>query len=118
MKSPIILLVAVAMGGCASNPRVDNVIPLEGGVYEAFATGRSKEAALRPVLYSADVTCHERLMRFVVLEEKTQYKGLVSESTNQVIDKAEELIVATTGESFPTLSGDDDYHVSIRFRCE
>jgi hypothetical protein len=118
MKRPIILVVTVILVGCASNPRVDNVIPLEGGVYEAFATGRSKEAALRPVLYSADFTCRERLMHFVVLEEETEYKGLVSESTNQVINKAEEIIVATTGESFPTLSGEDDYYVSMRFRCE
>lgn len=51
-------------------------------------------------------------MRFVVVDQKEKYKGLVSEDTNNVINKVAEVL------PIPTLSGDDDYRITMRFKCE
>ena len=51
-------------------------------------------------------------MRFVVVDQKEKYKGLVSEDTNNVINKVAEVL------PIPTLSGDDDYRITMRFKFE
>ena len=110
--------VCVAAGlatGCA--PQMGNVIPSEGGNYQVVTTGESRDEALRSALYSAETTCKERHMRHVVLSRSTEYNGVVSEETNQVLEKAQEIVLVTSGELLPTLSGEDDYRMNMRFKC-
>jgi hypothetical protein len=122
MKSGITIASAFTLAflvtGCASTPKMGNIIPAEGGIYQVVTTGETKDAALESALYSAETTCKGRQMRHVVLDQSTEYKGLVTEGTNQTIDKAQEIIAATTGTFFPTLSGENDYRNTMRFKCE
>ena len=56
-------------------------------------------------------------MRHVVLSRSTEYNGVVSEEANQALEKAQEVVLMTSGELIPTLSGEDDYRMTLRFRC-
>lgn len=103
---------AALLAGCASAPEMGNVIPGEAGIYQVVAKGETSDEALSSALFSAKTTCEQRQMRFVVVDKKEEYKGLVSESTNNVINKVSEIL------PIPTLSGDDDYRMSMRFKCE
>lgn len=110
MISRLCVVAAVAIvAGCASTPKLGNVIPEEGGIYQVVTTGESNDTALSSALHSAKTTCEQRQSRFVVLDQKTEYKGLVSESTNNVM-KALPLI--------PNFSSETDYRLEMRFKCE
>jgi hypothetical protein len=113
-----VVVAAAIFSGCASSPDLGNVIPGEGGIYDVVATGEDNEEALSSALSSAKATCEQRQMRFVVIDRKEEYKGLVSEGTNNVINKAAEIVAATTATYVPTLSGEDDYRLTMRFKCE
>lgn len=111
-------LSAVIITGCASGPQMGNVIPKSGGVYQAISDGSTKQEALESALFSAESTCKARNMRHVVSGEQTKYKGVVSEETNNVVNSAQGIITAVTGQWVPTLSKDDDYQVTLTFSCE
>ena len=105
MKIKFIAIASFAAfaAGCASTPPLGNVIPKAGGNYQVIASGSTKQEALASVLYTAESTCSARKMRHIVSGEQTKYKGLVSEETNTTMNKAQELIAATTGAWLPTL---------------
>ncbi len=113
-----IFLAAAIVTGCSSTPKMGNVIPGEGGIYLVSTTGESNEVALSSALHSAKTTCEQRHLRFVVLDQKVEYKGLVSESTNNTFNKVSEIVAATTFRYIPTLSSEDDYQIAMRFKCE
>ena len=113
MKRMHFAYVATAiLAGCASTPEMGNVIPSEGGIYQVVATGENDKEALSSALFSAKRTCDQRQMRFVVIDRREDYKGLVPEDANNVINKVSEIV------PIPTLSGDDDYRITMRFKCE
>lgn len=103
---------AAILTGCASTPEMGNVIPGEAGIYQVVAKGETSDEALSSALFSAKTTCEQRKMRFVVIDKKEEYKGLVSEDANNVINKVSEIV------PIPTLSGDDDYRIKMQFKCE
>nr|WP_319564227.1 hypothetical protein [uncultured Rhodoferax sp.] len=104
--------------GCASTPPLGNVIPQAGGSYQVISTGSTKNDALASALHTAESTCSARKMHHIVSGEQTKYKGVVSEETNTTLNKAQEIIAATTGAWLPTLSGDEDYQMTMSFSCE
>lgn len=118
-KISIAIVAASAIfSGCASSPTMGNVIPQAGGKYEVVTVGASDDEAMKSALFSAESTCKERKMRHVVASRKTAYKGMVSEDANKTMDKAAEVLMLATGALIPTLSGDDDYRVTLGFSCE
>lgn len=106
------------LAGCATAPRMGSVIPKEGGVYQVISTGISEQAALESALYSAETTCRGRGLRHVVMEHRTEYKGLATEGTAQAIEKVRSIILGTTGQRTPQIAGEEDYRVSMQFRCD
>ena len=119
MKKTIYLAtLALALAGCASNPPLGNVVPQPGGVYQATGIGESNDAAMASALYTADTTCKPLKKHHVVTGQQTEYKGIVSESTNKTVNAAAEAINGLTGAVLPTLSTDDDYRVTLTFTCE
>lgn len=113
-----VVAAAVIVAGCTSTPKMGNVIPEEGGIYQVVTTGESNDTALSSALHSAKTTCEQRQSRFVVLDQKTEYKGLVSEDSNRAIDKVAGIVSAVAFIPIPTLSGDDDYRITMQFKCE
>lgn len=117
-RSLYVIPVAIAvLSGCATT-KMGNVIPEENDLYQVISVGKTADAALASALYSAETTCKQRHLRHIVLEHKTEYKGLVSESAGQVIDKALEIILKETGGKSPTISEENDYRTTMQFRCE
>jgi hypothetical protein len=113
-----VVAVTAILSGCASSPKMGNVIPQSGGKYEVVTTGPSNDEALQSGLFSAETTCKERKMRHVISSQSTAYKGMVSEDSNKTMDKAAQILTAVTGAWIPTLSSDDDYQVKLGFTCE
>ena len=113
----VIPVVIAVLSGCAAT-KMGNVIPKENDLYQVISVGKTADAALASALYSAETTCKQRHLRHIVLEHKTEYKGLVSESAGQVIDKALEIILQETGGKSPTISEENDYRTTMQFRCE
>lgn len=116
---PLAALGALALlAGCATAPRMGSVIPKEGGVYQVISTGASEQEALESALHSAETTCRGRGLRHVVIEHRTEYKGLATEGTAQAIEKVRSIILGTTGQRAPQIAGEEDYRVSMQFRCD
>jgi hypothetical protein len=119
MKKTLAAFLALAtLAGCASTPKMGNVMPLEGGIYQVDGLGSTSEIALQSALYSAETTCKDQHKRHVVTGQKTQYKGLVSQDTNRAIDSAAQVVANITGSWVPTLSNDDDHRITLTFKCE
>lgn len=113
-----IVAAAVIVAGCSSTPQMGNVIPGEGGVYQVIAKGESSDVALSSALHTAKTTCEQRSMRFVVLDQQAEYKGMVSEGANKALNQVSAIVAATTFQYVPTLSTEDDYRMAMRFKCE
>lgn len=117
LSHPLMALSLAALAGCATVPP-GNVIPGENERYEAISTGASEKAALESALKSAETTCSGRGMRHVVLDRHTEYRGLAPEGTVQIIEKATRIFSTSTGRPAPVLADEEDYRVSLQFRCE
>jgi hypothetical protein len=117
-KKLLFATLAVALVGCASAPKLANVIPQPGGMYQVTGLAESKEIALKSALYSAEQTCKPLGKRHVVTAQQTAYKGIVSEGANQVVSAAASLVSAMTMSIVPTLETDEDYQVALTFQCE
>jgi len=111
-------LVLAVLSGCAASPKMGNVIPAENDRYQVIAVGKTADMALASALYTAQSTCKQRGLRHIVLEHKTQYKGILAEGSAESIDKALAIILQQTGEQLPKLAADDDYRTSMQFKCE
>lgn len=108
---------AALLSACAA-PRMGSVIPREGGTYQVISTGASEKVALESALHSAGSTCSGRGMRHVVLDHRTEYKGIGTETSAQVIEQVRRVILGTTGQRAPEIAGEEDYRVTMDFRCE
>lgn len=113
-----VLAAAIALAGCASTPRMGNVVPLAGGAYQVLGKGYTSEQALESALYSAETTCKARQRRHVITNQSTQYKGMVSEGANRAMNQAATVAAAVTKNWVPTLSSEDDYQITVGFTCE
>lgn len=113
-----VIAVSLLAVGCASSPRLGNVIPQTGGNYQVMTFGASNEEALESALHSAEVTCKAKNMHHIVSGQQTKYKGVVSEDTNKALNVAQQIIASTAYTWVPTLSRDDDYQMTMSFTCE
>lgn len=114
------LFAALAIGFCFGvrvNRGNGNVIPGEGGVYEVIATGEDKQETLSTALSAAENTCEKRQMRYVVIARQEAFKGVAVDSSKpgEVIAES---IAATTAQNVWWLSGDGDYRLAMKFKCE
>ena len=110
---------AAVLPGCTTPaPRLGNVIPQEGGLYQVITTGKSEQSALESALYSAERTCGAEGMRHVVLDHRTEYKGLGTEAWAQTIEQVQRIILGSGGQRRTEIAGEEDYRVSMQFRCE
>jgi hypothetical protein len=112
------IAILASVTGCASTPDIGNVIPMEGGIYQGEGQGSSSESAMKSALYTAEATCKAQGKRHVVVSQKAQYKGVVSQETNRAIDGAAQALANITGKWTPSLSNDDDHQISLTFKCE
>ena len=111
---PLIAL-AILLTACASKQA--NVMPLSGGAFRTTGFGESENEAQTAALKVAASTCSKASKHHVVTGEQTKYKGIVSESTNKVLNKTGDL-AAYVGAWVPGLGSDDDYEVTLTFACE
>lgn len=111
------LALALILTACASS-KPANVMPLAGGQYKTTGMGAAQDDAQKAALDAAAETCGKRNLRHVVLNESTAYKGVVSEETNKNMQAVSAVLSWTRFRGIPTLSGDDDYQVTLTFTCE
>lgn len=119
MRSWPLLLTCALLSACAAAGRGANgvVIPYENGRYVATAMARNEQDALRDALDAAKGECRDRRQPLAVVKQKTEYKGVVAREIVKTAEQIEEIIAAGAGKVLPDLSSDEDYKVSIEFRC-
>ena len=113
------LLCATAVLSACAATRGGNgvVIPYEGGRLVAQASARTEEDALRDALGAAKAECKERRQPLAVKSQKTEYKGMVAKEVVKTAEQLEKILAEGIDEVIPDLSSDEDYKVSIDFRC-
>jgi hypothetical protein len=121
MKNRLIVatILILLTAGCSST-RTTSVMPRQDNVYQISATSDDKNDALDATLKQAKKTCKAKDMHYVVVDEQSKYQGVLSENTAKNINKA-----ASIAEVFyfplmfiPSLTSDDDYEVTVLFKCE
>lgn len=111
-------LCAGVLAGCAASGGGNGVvIPYENGRLVAQASARSEEDALRDALAAAKDECRERRQPLAVVKQKTEYKGMVAKEVVKTAEQLEKIIAEGAEKVIPDLSSDEDYKVSIDFRC-
>lgn len=113
----IVFIAATIIAGCTTT-KMGNVIPAENDLYQVISIGKTADAALASALYSADTTCKQRRLRHIVLNHKTEYKGMISSDAGEAIEKVLEMILKETGKEIATASTDKDYRTTMQFKCE
>jgi len=113
----IVIIAAAVFAGCTTT-KMGNVIPAENDLYQVISVGKSADAALASALYSADTTCKQRRLRHIVLNHKTEYKGMISSDAGETVEKVLEIILKETGKEVPTVAGDNNYRTTMQFKCE
>ena len=109
---------AVLLGACeAPAGRNGIVIPYQDGHYVSTAMARDEQDALRDALDAAKDECRERRQPLAVLRTRTEYKGMVAKEVVKTAEQLEKVITEGAGKVIPDLSSDEDYKVSIDFRC-
>ena len=110
-------LVLAACGAVGGDKGNGIVIPYENGRLVSTASGRTEEDALRDSLEAAKDECAGRKQPLAVVKQKTEFRGVVSREIVKTAEQIEQIILAGAGKVVPDLSRDDDYKVSLEFRC-
>jgi hypothetical protein len=111
----IAILAPIFLSACAAP--LGTVIPLENGLYIAQGVGPVRDYAVEHALYTADSTCKGQNKRHVVIGQKVEYRGTVSEGTAKFLNDLSQNVANTTGKYMPTMTNADDYKVSLQFKC-
>lgn len=123
-KNMFALLATLVMAGlvsaCATTPNHSLAIQKENQTFEVTGLGKTELIAKNNAISAANKTCGSRSTP-IVIDEKTQYagalKGVVNESTGQMIQAAASVIGNMTGMK-TGISQDDDYQTTLNFRCQ
>lgn len=114
----VTLLCATAvLTACGAAAGRGVVIPYENGRLVAMAPGRTEDDALRDALAAAKDECKARAQPLAVVKQKTEYRGVVAREVVKTAEQLEKVILEDTGKIIPDLSSDEDYKVSLEFRC-
>jgi hypothetical protein len=113
----VLLCATVALSACAAAGGRGVVIPYENGRLVATAPGRTEDDALRDALAAAKDECKDRGQPLAVVKQRTEYKGVVAREVVKTAEQLEKVISQGAGSVIPDLSSDEDYKVSIDFRC-
>jgi hypothetical protein len=117
----IVLAAAAMAAGCAHDHGSRNpamIVPYADGLTVATAFSRTEEGALRKAVRGAQMVCDERAAPLAVVRTTTVYRGVVPREVSDTVSKVGAIINQGGGEAVPDLATDEDYKVSVDFRCE
>jgi hypothetical protein len=119
MNAPRAALLCLAgiLSACAAPGSRGVVIPYENGRMVATASAENEDDALRDALAAAKAECKERRQPLAVVKQKTEYKGMVAREVVKTAEQLEKILVEGSDKIIPDLSTDEDYKVSLEFRC-
>lgn len=116
MRTALLCATAV-LSACAAGGGNGVVIPYQDGRLVAQASARTEEEALRDALAAAKDECQSRRAPLGVVKQKTEYQGVVAKEVVKTAEQLEKIIAEGAEAVIPDLSSDEDYKVSIEFRC-
>lgn len=116
-NASILLAGVLTLTACATTPST-LVIPRENQQYDTIGMGKTRVAAMSKAMQGAEQYCKNQRATPVVVGEQVKYNGVISEQTGRVVEQVGAVVGAITGVASPQLARDDDYEVSIRFRCQ
>ena len=111
------LAVALVLAGCTT-PRLGRVLPDAGPMLKAVSEAGNRDEAEASALHTAETACKQRKARYVYMDLRTDYHGLLSEEARRAAEKISGVIEDNTRQVLPTLSRDDDYRSTLWFKCE
>jgi uncharacterized protein (DUF2252 family) len=110
----------LVLSGCATTPSATNAIMLANNQYEVTAVGKTQLIAKNNAISAANSTCGKSASP-VVVDEKTEYngvlKGVVDEQTGKIVEAAAGVIGTLAGKN-ASLAKDDDYQTTLKFYCK
>ena len=113
----VLLCTAAILSACGAAAGRGVVIPYENGRLVAMAPGRTEDDALRDALAAAKAECKDRGQPLAVVKQRTEYRGVVAREVVKTAEQLEKIILEGTEKIIPDLSSDEDYKVSLDFRC-
>ena len=117
MKKLLAIATAVTLlSACASTSTTAPVITRADGVHETTGLGATKTKAQESALAAAKKQCGIRSP--IVVSDKMTYNGILNERTGRMIEQGVSVAGAIFGQSAPTLSRDDDFEYTVKFRCQ
>ena len=112
-----LLCACAVLSACGTTAGRGVVIPYENGRLVATAPGRTEDDALRDALAAAKAECKDRGQPLAVVKQRTEYRGMVAREVVKTAEQLEKVILEGTEKIIPDLSSDEDYKVSLDFRC-
>lgn len=117
MRASVLLIAAALTAGCThghSSRYPAMIVPYENGLTVATAFSRNEEGALRKAVRGAEIVCEERGSPLAVVRTTTVYRGVVPREVSETVSKVGAIV---TDSGIPDLATDEDYKVSVDFRC-
>lgn len=100
---------------CQSTPTAP-VMMRADSTYETTGLGASKLKAQEAALAIAKKQCGYKTP--IVISDEVVYNGVVDEKMGRVLEQGASVLGAVLGTKTPSLSRDDDYEYTIKFKCQ
>lgn len=110
-----VALFATTLTACQTTTTAP-VLARVDATFDTTGTGKTKAIATQNALTAAKKQCG--LKNPIVIKDDLQYRGVLGEETDRLINKGAAVLGAVVGSKIPNLASDDDYEYSISFKCQ
>lgn len=111
------LSLAILAAGCTQAASSALVIPYQDGRYTSVASAADEKDALRAAVAGAKQECAGQKKALAVGKSSTRYKGVLTPELTKTVKQIDRIINQPGASPLPDLSDDEDYEVTVEFRC-
>lgn len=112
LKLSGVVVGSLLLANCVS----PTVYPHKDGSYSLVATSSSSGSANRAAEKKASQVCMEQGKKLEVIHHEEKYQG-VDKTAGAAMDIASSLIAGMSGANGKSSKSEDDYKVTLKFRC-
>lgn len=115
MSAAVTFILGAAACTQAANSAL--VIPYQDGRYTSVASADNEKDALRLAVAGAKQECGAQKKALAVGKSSTRYQGVLTPELTKTVKQIDRIITQTGDLPLPDLSDDEDYEVTVEFRC-
>ncbi|AAQ58265.1 hypothetical protein [Chromobacterium violaceum] len=113
---PLWVGVVAALSACSSFKAT--ILPQQQGTYTAVAASGTYKGAIENAVGKAGEVCKKQDRKLVVLDRKEESKGQDDGELVKVAKTATDVMLRLSTLGMVSISSDEDYKVSLLFKCE